>query len=81
MPRWYSNLLLQGVISLSYTSWSFEATNIVAEYETLVLGLNQRNGNSKEVAVLGDAELVVQQVKGVYQTKHPRLKITGTKPG
>jgi hypothetical protein len=28
----------------------------------------------REMAVFGDAELIVQQVKNVYQTKHPHLK-------
>jgi hypothetical protein len=28
----------------------------------------------KEVAVFGDAELIIQQVKNAYRAKHPRLK-------
>jgi hypothetical protein len=28
----------------------------------------------KEIAMFGDAELIVQQVKNVYQAKHPHLK-------
>jgi hypothetical protein len=64
----------QEIISLSY-KLEFEVTNNVAEYEALVLGLRDaKEMGIKEVAVFGDAELVVQQVKGVYQTKHPRLK-------
>jgi ribonuclease HI len=64
----------QEIISLSY-KLEFEATNNVAEYEALVLGLRAaKEMGIKEMAVFGDAELVVQQVKGVYQTKHPRLK-------
>jgi ribonuclease HI len=64
----------QEIISLSY-KLEFEVTNNVAEYEALVLGLRAaKEMGIKEVAVFGDAELVVQQIKGVYQTKHPRLK-------
>jgi hypothetical protein len=47
----------------------------VAEYEALVLGLRAaKEMGIREMAVFGDAELIVQQVKNVYQTKHPRLK-------
>jgi ribonuclease HI/uncharacterized small protein (DUF1192 family) len=64
----------QETISLSY-KLEFEVTNNVAEYEALVLGLRAaKEMGIREIAVFGDAELVVQQVKNVYQTKHPRLK-------
>jgi ribonuclease HI/uncharacterized small protein (DUF1192 family) len=64
----------QETISLSYRL-EFEVTNNVAEYEALVLGLRAaKEMGIREVAVFGDAELIVQQVKNVYQTKHPRLK-------
>jgi ribonuclease HI len=50
----------QETISLSY-KLEFEATNNVAEYEALVLGLRAaREMGIQEVAVFGDAELVVQ---------------------
>ena len=61
-------------ISLSY-KLEFEATNNVAEYEALVLGLRAaKEMRIQEVAVFGDAELVVQQIKNAYQAKHPRLR-------
>jgi ribonuclease HI len=64
----------QETISLSY-KLEFEVTNNVAEYEALVLGLRAaKEMGIREMAVFGDAELIVQQVKNVYQTKHPRLK-------
>jgi hypothetical protein len=64
----------QETISLSY-KLEFEVTNNVAEYEALVLGLRAaKEMGIKEMAVFGDAELIVQQVKNVYQAKHPRLK-------
>jgi ribonuclease HI len=64
----------QETISLSY-KLQFEVSNNVAEYEALVLGLRAaKEMGIREVAVFGDSELIVQQVKNVYQTKHPRLK-------
>jgi ribonuclease HI len=64
----------QETISLSY-KLEFEVTNNVAEYEALVLGLRAaKEMGIREMAVFGDAKLIVQQVKNVYQTKHPRLK-------
>jgi ribonuclease HI len=64
----------QEAISLSF-KLEFEVTNNVKEYEALVLGLRAaKEMGIREVAVFGDAELIVLQVKNVYQTKHPRLK-------
>jgi ribonuclease HI len=64
----------QETISLSY-KLEFEATNNVAEYEALILGLRAaREMGIQEVAVFGDAELVVQQIRSAYQAKHPRLR-------
>ena len=56
----------QDIISLSY-KLDFEATNNVAEYEALVLGLRvAREMGIQEVAVFGDAELVVLQIRNTY---------------
>jgi ribonuclease HI len=64
----------QETISLSY-KLEFEVTNNVAEYEALVLGLRvAKEIEIKEMVVFGDAELIVQQVKNVYQAKHPHLR-------
>jgi ribonuclease HI len=64
----------QETISLSY-KLEFETTNNVAEYEALVLGLRAaKEMGIQEVAVFGDAELIVQQIRNAYQAKHPRLK-------
>jgi ribonuclease HI len=50
----------QETTSLSY-KLEFEATNNVAEYEALILGLRAaREMGIQEIAVFGDAELVVQ---------------------
>jgi ribonuclease HI len=64
----------QETISLSY-KLEFEVTNNVAEYEALVLGIRAaQEMEIREMDVFGDAELIVQQVKNVYQARHPRLK-------
>jgi hypothetical protein len=52
----------------------FETTNDVAEYEALVLGMRAaKELGIEEVSMFGDAELIIQQVRNVYQAKHPRL--------
>jgi ribonuclease HI len=64
----------QETISLSY-KLEFETTNNVPEYEALVLGLRAaKDMGIKEIFVFGDAELIVQQIRSVYQAKHPRLR-------
>jgi ribonuclease HI len=64
----------QETIALSY-KLEFEATNNVAEYEALVLGLRAaKDMGIEEISVFGDAELIVHQVKNIYQAKHPRLR-------
>ena len=51
---------------------AFECSNNVAEYEALIAGLKiLRKLNAKRIAVYGDSELVIKQVKGEYQAKHP----------
>jgi ribonuclease HI len=63
----------QETISLSY-KLEFEATNNVAEYEALVLGLRAtREMGIQKLAVFEDAEFVVQQIRNAYQDKHPQL--------
>jgi ribonuclease HI len=64
----------QETIALSY-KLEFEATNNVAEYEALVLGLRAaKDMGIEEISVFGDAELIVHQVRNIYQAKHPRLR-------
>jgi ribonuclease HI len=64
----------QETISLSY-KMEFETTNNVAEYEALVLGMRDaKEMGIEEVSVFGDAELIIQQVRNVYQAKHPWLR-------
>jgi ribonuclease HI len=64
----------QETISLSY-KLEFETINNVAEYEALVLGLRAaKHMKIKALIVFGDVELIVHQVKNLYQAKHPRLR-------
>jgi ribonuclease HI len=63
----------QESISLSY-NLEFETKNNVAEYEALVLGWRDATDMKIEgLTVFGDTELIVHQVKNLYQAKHPRL--------
>jgi ribonuclease HI len=51
------------------------ATNNVAEYRALLLGLElARELGAAEVEVVGDSELVARQVGGEYKVKHAGLK-------
>jgi ribonuclease HI len=64
----------QEVVSLSY-KLEFEATNNVAEYEALVLGMRAaKEMGIKEIAIFGDAELIIQQVRNAYRAHNPRLR-------
>jgi ribonuclease HI len=61
-------------ISLSF-KLDFRTTNNIAEYEALLLGLNSaKEMGIKGLKVLGDADLIVQQVNNTFQAKHVRLK-------
>jgi ribonuclease HI len=51
------------------------ATNNVAEYRALLLGLEcAREMGAGEVEVVGDSELIAKQVTGAYRVKHDTLK-------
>jgi ribonuclease HI len=51
------------------------ATNNVAEYRALLLGLERaRSRGAKEVELIGDSELVVRQVRGEYKVKDEALR-------
>jgi len=54
---------------------AFECSNNEAEYEALIAGLKiLRKMNAKRILVYGDSELVIKQVRGEYQAKHPRMR-------
>jgi len=51
------------------------ATNNVAEYRALLLGLERARAlGADEVEVVNDSELVAKQVTGAYKVKHPAMK-------
>ena len=51
------------------------ATNNVAEYRGLLLGLERaRELGATEVEVVNDSELVAKQVNGIYKVKHRDMK-------
>jgi ribonuclease HI len=51
------------------------ATNNVAEYRALLLGLERaRELGAGEVEVVGDSELIANQVRGLYKVKHEAMR-------
>ncbi|MGI8803224.1 MAG: ribonuclease HI family protein [Solirubrobacteraceae bacterium] len=51
------------------------ATNNVAEYQALLLGLERaRELGATEVDVINDSELIAKQVTGRYKVKHADMK-------
>ena len=51
------------------------ATNNVAEYRALLLGLERARAlGATEVEVVNDSELIAKQVNGEYKVKHPDMK-------
>jgi ribonuclease HI len=57
------------------TAYIGEATNNVAEYRALLLGLElARDLGAREVEVASDSELVARQIGGEYKVKHAGLK-------
>jgi ribonuclease HI len=52
-----------------------EATNNVAEYRAVLLGLElARQLGAREVEVINDSELVARQIGGQYKVKHAGLR-------
>jgi ribonuclease HI len=51
------------------------ATNNVAEYRALLLGLQAaRELGADEIEVVGDSELIAKQVQGLYKVKHEAMR-------
>ena len=51
------------------------ATNNVAEYRALLLGLAKASElGADEVEVIGDSELIAKQVQGIYKVKHEAMR-------
>ena len=52
-----------------------EATNNVAEYRALLLGIElARELGAEEIEIVNDSELVARQIGGEYKVKHAGLK-------
>jgi ribonuclease HI len=50
-------------------------TNNVAEYKALIAALEAaRKLGAKKIAIHGDSELIIKQMRGEYRVKHPDLK-------
>jgi ribonuclease HI len=51
------------------------ATNNVAEYRGLILGLDRAKAlGATEIELFNDSELVAHQINGRYKVKHPDMK-------
>lgn len=51
------------------------ATNNVAEYRALLLGLARAQAlGATEVEVVNDSELIAKQVQGIYKVKHEAMR-------
>lgn len=51
------------------------ATNNVAEYQGVLLGLRRAKAlGATEVEIVNDSELVARQINGQYKVKHPDMK-------
>jgi ribonuclease HI len=65
----------EGEVLLERGEYLGEATNNVAEYRGLLLGLDLASElGAREVEVIGDSELVARQIGGEYKVKHAALK-------
>jgi hypothetical protein len=54
---------------------AFDCTNNMVEYEALVLGLKAlKEMGAKRIVVPGDSKFIINNVKGIYQAKHPILR-------
>lgn len=63
-----------GEIKGQYGEYLGQATNNVAEYRALILGMKMaRNLGVKKIQVFADSELLVRQLKGQYRVRAPHL--------
>jgi ribonuclease HI len=67
--------VIKGEKPLDISEFIGHATNNVAEYTALIRGLQEAvKLGYKELEVLCDSQLIVEQVKGNYKCKEPHLK-------
>jgi ribonuclease HI len=71
-----------GVPLAELSLWLGTATNNVAEYRALILGLEEaRRRGIDRIDVRMDSELVVRQMKGLYKVKHEGLRPLALRAG
>lgn len=64
-----------GQVLRSESEFIGEATNNVAEYRALLLGIRLATElGAEEVELIGDSELIVRQIEGRYKVKDAGLK-------
>jgi ribonuclease HI len=64
-----------GELLAEYAELLGRATNNVAEYRALLLGLAKAAElGAGEVEVVGDSELIAKQVQGIYKVKHEAMR-------
>jgi ribonuclease HI len=64
-----------GEVLAEYSELLGRATNNVAEYRALLLGLARaRELGADEIEVIGDSELVAKQIQGIYKVKHEAMR-------
>jgi ribonuclease HI len=69
-----------GGVLLERSATIGEATNNVAEYRAMLLGIElARELGASEVELVGDSELIVKQVQGKYKVKQDHLRPLHTK--
>lgn len=65
----------QGETLLERSELLGSVSNNVAEYRALLLGLRSASElGASEIEVIGDSELIVKQVQGLYKVKHAAMK-------
>jgi ribonuclease HI len=65
----------EGVLLGEHAQLLGTATNNVAEYRALLLGLAKAwELGASEVEVIGDSELIAKQVNGLFKVKHEAMK-------
>ncbi len=64
----------RGDVIVELTKYLGTATNNVAEYAGLILGLEEaKRRGIDDIEVRMDSELVVRQVSGLYRVRHPNM--------
>jgi ribonuclease HI len=65
----------KGDLKLCSYKLVFECMNNMAEYKALIFGLKVLKGlGAKIIIVHGHSELIINQIKSIYQEKHPKLR-------